>query len=191
MLPETEIGTTSTRSSIERDSSRSTEPQQPDHRDEPTAENLVDDLETTATGHLERRIYWIYFTSIGLFLTLLIIISTAIMQASAIVLSLFWAYWATHQEDFTNHEFLLYSTSIVLITIISGFLRSILFAHGGINAAKVLYTKLSDCNLFLYHNDGHKAYDSKGSNVHLLHSHRIEKKPVSYTHLTLPTICSV
>lgn len=147
---ETDIGTTSTRSSIERDSSRSTEPQQPDHRDELTAENLVDDLETTATGHLERRIYWIYFTSIGLFLTLLIIICTAIMQASAIVLSLFWAYWATHQDDFTNQEFLLYSTSIVLITIISGFLRSILFAHGGINAAKVLYTKLS---LAVFHTD--------------------------------------
>jgi ABC-type proline/glycine betaine transport system ATPase subunit len=47
-----------------------------------------ENLEFSASGYLERRVYWAYLTSVGACLSLVIVVTTIVMQAVSIGLSL-------------------------------------------------------------------------------------------------------
>lgn len=119
------------------------------HRDDDdgvTNENA----EFSATGYLDRRVYVTYLAAVGVVLTLSIVLTTLLMQGCSIGLSFWWAYWATHQDEFTRRDFVLISSGLVLAALIAGLLRSVLFAKGGLNAAVKLYDRLSTA---VFHTD--------------------------------------
>jgi ABC-type multidrug transport system fused ATPase/permease subunit len=65
------------------------------------------------------------------------------MQAAAIGLSFWWGYWATHQDTYSTQDFLLITSAIVSVAVVCGLIRSILFAQGGLDACRTLYSRLS------------------------------------------------
>ena len=83
-----------------------------------------------------------YFQAPGMKLSILILIATFFMQASANSIAFWYAYWAAHDEDFTQHQFILYSGILVTLNVIFALLRSFLFAYGGMVAAKKIFLKL-------------------------------------------------
>eukprot|EP01038_Epipyxis_sp_PR26KG_P008584 gene8584-11599_t len=104
--------------------------------------NDDNNVEESAEGHVNRKVYMQYLSAIGWFLCVSIVITTFLMQTSAILMSLWFAYWASNQEDFTQKDFILISLGIVLCNIIFSLLRSFLFAKGGLVAAKKIYYDL-------------------------------------------------
>ena len=101
------------------------------------------ELEFSETGYLHRRVYVSYFWAVGGMLSVSIVLTTFFMQGITIGLSFWWAYWATHQEDFSRDDFVLFTSLLVVAALVAGLFRSVLFAKGGLNAAKRLYDKLS------------------------------------------------
>ena len=101
------------------------------------------ELEFSETGYLHRRVYVSYFWAVGGLLSVSIVLTTFFMQGITIGLSFWWAYWATHQEDFSRDDFVLVTSLLVVAALVAGLFRSVLFAKGGLNAAKRLYEKLS------------------------------------------------
>ncbi len=83
-----------------------------------------------------------YFQAPGMKLSILILIVTFFMQASANSIAFWYAYWAAHDENFTPHQFILYSGILVTANVIFALLRSFLFAYGGMVAAKKIFLKL-------------------------------------------------
>lgn len=108
-----------------------------------TKEEPTEAVEFSETGYLHRRVYLSYFWAVGSLLTVLVVLTTLLMQGTSIGLSFWWAYWATHQEDFSRRDFVLVSSALVAVAVVAGFLRSVLFAQGGLNAARKLYDRLS------------------------------------------------
>jgi ABC-type multidrug transport system fused ATPase/permease subunit len=101
-------------------------------------------LEKTQTGLIESRVYWSYFRACGFFTTFLTVLSTFLMQASNIGMSFWLGYWSTHQNQFTDTEFLKISSVIIVCCVVFTFLRSILFAYGGLKSAYKLYYRLAN-----------------------------------------------
>lgn len=126
------------------------QPQHDRKEEEEVEDSAGENAEFSHTGYLERRVYRTYMVAVGVFLTFFIVLTTLLMQGCSIGLSFWWAYWATHQDEFTRRDFVLISTGLVVAALITGLLRSVLFAQGGLNAAVKLYDRLS---VAVFHTD--------------------------------------
>ena len=88
------------------------------------------------------KVYMSYFEAPGMKLSILILIVTFFMQASANSIAFWYAYWAAHTADFTPNQFIFYSGILVIANVVFALLRSFLFAYGGMVAAKKIFLDL-------------------------------------------------
>lgn len=88
------------------------------------------------------KVYMSYFEAPGMKLSILILIVTFLMQASANSIAFWYAYWAAHTTDFTPNQFIFYSGILVIANVVFALLRSFLFAYGGMVAAKKIFLDL-------------------------------------------------
>lgn len=98
-----------------------------------------EDIETKKSGRIDSTVYWSYFSSCGLLITFLTFISTFLMQFSNLFMSIWLGYWATHEENYNDKEFIRISAIIVGFCLLFTFSRSFLFAYGALKAAKNFY----------------------------------------------------
>lgn len=107
------------------------------------APTLQQSIEMMSSGKIRSRVYKEYFYSVGICLTITIVLFTFLMYFTSIAMALWLAYWATHQSDYSCLEFILISSGILLSNLIFAIFRSFLFAKGGLNACKSLYLGLT------------------------------------------------
>eukprot|EP01034_Spumella_vulgaris_P022151 gene22151-28258_t len=104
---------------------------------------LLQNIEQMASGRIHSSVYRSYLSAVGVCLTVSIVLSTLLMYATSIAMSLWLAYWATRQDEFSKSDFVWISTAIVVSNLVFALFRSFLFAKGGLNAAVHLYDRLS------------------------------------------------
>lgn len=100
------------------------------------------DQEVRRAGRVSRHIYWVYLLAAGPLLTLVVLSSLLLMQASRNGTDLFIAYWSAHAKSHAPLHFL---GALVLLALGNSFLtliRAFSFANGGMNAATVIHDKL-------------------------------------------------
>ena len=93
-------------------------------------------------GRVSRHVYWVYLLAAGPLLTLVVIASLLLMQASRNGTDLFIAYWSANADSHSQLHFL---GALICLAIANSFLtliRAFSFANGGMNAAKSLHEKL-------------------------------------------------
>jgi ABC-type multidrug transport system ATPase subunit len=122
-------------------------------------------LEQMKSGHINKSIFKIYLQATGPYLTVIVMLSTIIMQGSSNSMAYWLACWSNSSQDIADSEsilsnniiskfqdffrnissekFLQVAAVIILVNIIAAVLRSSLFALGGLTAAKTLYSRLS------------------------------------------------
>lgn len=107
------------------------------------------DEEHRAAGAITSSVYLFYVRSMGVGLALLVLASTALMQASSNGMSIYLAYWASQQDSRGNDgRFLLIMGVIVGVSTVATLVRSYSFAAAGLIACRKIYDKLATavCN---------------------------------------------
>lgn len=93
-------------------------------------------------GRIRSRVYLRYLALVGPVLTVCILLSTLLMQASAAAMGFWLGLWASRTETYTAQDFLLISCVILGANLLATTLRSVLFAFAGLKAARRLYFDL-------------------------------------------------
>lgn len=123
------------------------------------------ELEHIKSGHIKKNVFELYLHATGVYLTVIVILSTIIMQISSNSMAFWLACWSNSSksnvdlrfivsndnnsvfQDFfrniSSKKFLEVAAVIILVNVIAAIFRSSLFALGGLTAAKTLHSKLS------------------------------------------------
>jgi hypothetical protein len=103
-----------------------------------------DEIDMIAAGKIDSSVYSAYLAAVGWPLCVFILLSTFFMQASSSLYAFWLAYWVNDDENRISHvEFVLVSAAIVGGNILFACLRSVLFAWGGLRAARKMYEQLT------------------------------------------------
>lgn len=96
-------------------------------------------------GKVKLSVYLMYIKSIGLLLTIFIILFLIMMQSSITTTDYWLSYWTDKLKIDADTDSMYYLKILLIIVIINNLLavfRSVLFAYGCINAAKNLYNQI-------------------------------------------------
>jgi hypothetical protein len=99
--------------------------------------------EASMVGCIRVQTYSAYFRAAGVGLCAAVLLSTALMQGSSMLMFFWLAYWSSRQDEFSTIRFVYITSGILLLNLIFGFLRSFLFARGGLVAARKFYDGLA------------------------------------------------
>lgn len=101
-------------------------------------------LEYMESGKISSSVYLSYFKASGYIMSVLVLISTLLMQGSSTVMALWWSEWASNGSNYSTNQFLYITFIIAGINILCALIRSFLFAYAGLRAADTMYTQLID-----------------------------------------------
>jgi len=102
-----------------------------------------DKLENKEKGRIALSVYKSYLSASGIWLSLLVILFTFLMQVCANGIALWYSIWSSNPSSYSDTTFLFISSMIMLANLFMAFFRSILFAYTGLKAAYVLYDDLA------------------------------------------------
>ncbi|TFJ86038.1 hypothetical protein NSK_002858 [Nannochloropsis salina CCMP1776] len=98
--------------------------------------------ENRETGHVKYSVLKYYRRGMGHGLTAGLLICLSGMQLSANAFTYWLSLWSSCTSDYTPQNFLVVSGTIAVINSLFTFLRSFLFAYGGLRAARRLHDQL-------------------------------------------------
>lgn len=98
--------------------------------------------ENREMGHVKYSVLKYYRRGMGHGLTAGLLICLSGMQLSANAFTYWLSLWSSHTSDYTPQKFLVVSGTIAVINSLFTFLRSFLFAYGGLRAARRLHDQL-------------------------------------------------
>lgn len=99
-------------------------------------------LEYMETGKIKSYVYFSYFHAAGYTMSILVLLSTFLMQGSSTVMALWWSEWAENGDSYSTNQFLYITCIIAGINILCALIRSFLFAYAGLRAADTMYNQL-------------------------------------------------
>ena len=102
-----------------------------------------DKLENKEKGRIALSVYKSYLSASGIWLSVLVILFTFLMQVCANGIALWYSIWSSNPSSYSDTTFLFISSMIMLANLFMAFFRSILFAYTGLKAAYVLYDDLA------------------------------------------------
>ena len=105
----------------------------------------LEDLETTEKGAVSFQVYKTYWHAVGNVLSIAILTSLVLMQASRNYTDVYLAQWVSKEQSGDNSTTSRYLTvygSIAAANSFFSFLRAFLFAYGGVCAANVIHERL-------------------------------------------------
>lgn len=103
-----------------------------------------EELDLITSGKINASVYATYFRSAGIALCVCVVICTALMQTTSSLYAFWLAYWVSHESHYTHAEFVTISAIIVAANLVCVCLRSVLFALGGLRAARRIYESLTE-----------------------------------------------
>ena len=113
------------------------------HRLSSSNENEGSVEESREKGRVSVQVYKNYVNAVGRYLSIMIIVSLCLMQASKNFTDLWLAQWVSASKNTTSVTYYLSTYgSIAVVNSIFSFLRAFLFAYGGVKAAKVIHQNL-------------------------------------------------
>ena len=95
-------------------------------------------------GHIKADVYRTYALSMGVSSLLFLFVSMVGMQASANLVTVWYAYWSDNIAHISSASFMKITGAIAGANVLFAIFRSFLFARGGLQACRVLYENLSD-----------------------------------------------
>ncbi|EEY61123.1 ATP-binding Cassette (ABC) Superfamily [Phytophthora infestans T30-4] len=113
-----------------------------DEAEEATEEQPSDEEEHRESGVVGWHVWKAYATDVGRILSVVIVLAVAVMQASCNSLDWWIAVYTNGKHSISPREFALVLLYIAGANIGAVFVRSFLFAYGGLRAARSTYNKL-------------------------------------------------
>jgi ABC-type multidrug transport system fused ATPase/permease subunit len=105
-------------------------------------------LETSHKGFIDYSVYKTYLKTAGVWTVIVVVISTLLMQITAILMQYWLAYWVSHEDIVSNNDFIVTFGMIAFANVAFALIRSFSFAKAGLDACRKLYERLTVSVLF-------------------------------------------
>jgi len=99
-------------------------------------------IEYMETGKIKSYVYFSYFKAAGYIMSILVLLTTFLMQGSSTIMALWWSEWAQNSDNYTTNQFLYITCVIAGVNLLCALIRSFLFAYAGLQAATNMYNQL-------------------------------------------------
>lgn len=105
-------------------------------------------IEAAESGNIKYPIYYSYCAAAGVVQVTVTVLSTFLMQVTAILMQYWLAYWVANSASISDVRFVAIFGLICAANVICALVRSFSFAKAGLNATRTLYVSLTKSVLF-------------------------------------------